>query len=193
MKHIIILEGPDNTGKDLLKKNLIDKLGDTITYHFSSPPTTIPKIEKLKYQFNDWIKTWMNTKKSMEIGDVKYSIWNRSHLGEYVYGPKYRNIPHELVHKKILEFEQLYLNQFSYEFKFHVVILIPHPDTVIVNDDGLSYSVDRTDKIDEINTFKRLPEITTIKNTHVYEVCELSGEFKDPIFIRDQILDRLDI
>jgi hypothetical protein len=191
MKHLIIIEGPDNTGKDTLQKNLQNKLGDCITFHFTSPPSSVHKLEKLNYQVNGWYNTWLNTKQSMEIGNLKFGIWNRSHLGEYVYGPMYRNIPTNLIVEEIEKFENTYFN--SNDIKIHLVILIPQVSTVIKNDDGLSHSIEIEDKINEIYKFKQFLDITSIKDSFIYEVCLPNGEFKNEITIRDQILDRLDI
>jgi len=191
MKHLIIIEGPDNTGKDTLQKNLQNKLGDCITFHFTSPPSSVPKLDKLNYQVKGWYNTWLNTKQSMEMGNLKFGIWNRSHLGEYVYGPMYRNIPINLIVEEIEKFENTYFN--SNDIKIHLVILIPQVSTVIKNDDGLSHSIEIEDKINEIHKFKQFLDITSIKDSFIYDVCLPNGEFKNEITIRDQILDRLDI
>lgn len=192
-KNIILIEGPDNTGKDTLIKNMQNVLGDNVLYHFTAPPNTIPKVEKLDYQYNEWLNIYNNTMKSMSIGRINYAIWNRSHLSEYVYGSMYRNIPEEVILKKIVQFEDNVLKTFFDTYNFHLVILVPNADTVIKNDDGLSHSIDKQDKINEIKKFKELKEITLIKNTIIYNVCQPDGNFKNPKTIKDEILNRLDI
>jgi len=193
MKHLIIIEGPDNTGKDTLEKNLQDKLGNCISYHFSSPPSTIPKYDKLNYQIKGWQNTWLNTQQSMEVRNLKFGIWNRSHLGEYVYGPMYRNMPENVVIEEIKKFESTFLEPNKNEIKPHLVVLIPNIQTVIQNDDGLSHSIDIIDKTNEIYKFKQFVNITSIEDCIIYEVCEPNGNFKDPLLICEQILNRLDI
>lgn len=193
MKHLIIIEGPDNTGKDTLQKNLQNKLGDCVTFHFTSPPSNIDKKEKLNYQVKTWKKIWSDTKKSINENGLNFGIWNRSHLGEYVYGQMYRNTPANIIRNEIEKFENDFLKPYENEIKQHLVILIPDVNTVIENDDGLSHSIKLIDKLNEIQLFKEFINLTCIKDSFIYEVCSPNGEFKNDIVIRDQILNRLDI
>lgn len=88
MKKIICIEGPDNIGKTVLCKQLSEMFGAKL-FHLGAPK------EKGKKALKEQLAT---------LGDVLLriantddaEIWDRSVIGESVYGPLYRNYDHEM-------------------------------------------------------------------------------------------------
>lgn len=90
MGRVIILEGPDNIGKTWLAKLLATKHAAPYK-HFGPPPKELKGKDQLAWQLGV-------LKKSMSVfekNDSYLEIWDRSPIGESVYGPLYRSYDHE--------------------------------------------------------------------------------------------------
>ena len=155
---IIIFEGLDRVGKStqikLLQKRLIDK--PTHVIHYSAISGITPEqsqnySEKLYRDMFDMMH------------DAHYRgrnlIFDRSHLGEFVYAPIYRNYSGNYV----FEIENEYaLNPFFNDI--FLIVLIDEPESAISREDGNSFSTDITIKQLEISKFKLAYEYSSIKN-----------------------------
>lgn len=103
MKQIIILEGPDNIGKSYLANELhneLVKLGkkNVSVRHFGAP------VKKGREILQEQVDRLENEMKGIRIGDG-IEIWDRSIIGEAVYGPLYRKdaYPSEVYWKELAE------------------------------------------------------------------------------------------
>lgn len=139
----IIIEGPDNVGKTTLINNLKKELNDRTfhTLHYSNvrQPTPSKHIEYSKKLYREMFAI---AKYTHDIGSN--TICDRSHIGEMVYSPMYRNYSGDYV----LDIEKEY--DLSH---FILITLIDEAHNLINRDDGLSHSVDPHKKQKEIDLF----------------------------------------
>ena len=85
---IVIIEGTDNIGKDTIISKLLEDYNVATVIHCSSPKSKDP-IQAAKEQdrlFNNQILNVITNKYNSDV-----VIFNRSFIGEYVYGVLYRN------------------------------------------------------------------------------------------------------
>lgn len=150
---LIIIEGPDRTGKDTLIKN-INRYFDipflnVHSFGFGLPPKEEKRRAKKVYN------ALMTTFLGIYGGHI---IWNRSYLGEYVYGKIIRNYDFN-----IEEFE----DNFKYTELFKtakLIMLIDSPLNLVKREDGNSLSNGDllTTKIQEVQRFKDVFDKTQI-------------------------------
>jgi len=153
---LIIVEGLDNVGKDLLIKHLSDTEKNVMVRHWSYPQGN-SNDEKTQYQkdsFHNEMKKW-------QLGNSnnfdETLIWNRSHIGEYVYGTIYRQ-----------SHPETWIPQLEHEYltcdNVYLIFLYADADFLIDEDDGKSYSVNKKDKELEIQKFHESIDKSIIKN-----------------------------
>lgn len=154
---LIIIEGTDRTGKDTLVNQLMEN-NVTIKRHWGYPKGETNE-EKTLYQKKSFKREFDIYKdfKENSLNNV-FMIWNRSHIGEFVYGTIYRNSnPNDWVWKL----------EKDYEFNvndIYLILLYADPEFVTSKDDGNSYSSSIEDKAKEINAFLDAFENSLIKN-----------------------------
>ena len=93
-------------------------------------------------------------------------ICDRSHLGEMVYGPIYRNYTGEYV----LDIEAVYNVMKTFWDNVILITLVDKPERLIERDDGLSFSIDVDKKTTEINNFKNAHDKSTIKHKYIIDI-----------------------
>lgn len=144
---LVIIEGTDRTGKDTLVKALQEKYTNSQMVHWGYPQgdTNEDKTEYQKMSFGYYMRDY-KFKKMMNNLDLL--IWNRSHLGEYVYGTLYRD---SYPDTWIPEMEEMFL---SNDENITLVLLEGDPKFIVKNDDGESYSNKVEDKRNEITKFQ---------------------------------------
>lgn len=145
---LLIIEGTDRTGKDTLIQSLMAKYHNSEMVHWGYPvgDTNDEKTEYQKMSFG-YLMRWYKFKKTM--GNLDLLIWNRSHIGEYVYGTIYRDSYPETW---IPSMEETYL---SNDEDITLVLLEADPEFIVKNDDGESYSNKLEDKKVEISKFQQ--------------------------------------
>ena len=171
---LIITEGGDRLGKSTLIEGLCRHFNyDNVTIrHFGKPPKTLTSEETLKFQFSAF-------NKEMKLFDRIYTrsidtytyypeimIWNRSHLGEYVYSQMFRNGNPEVLRNMLCEYERGFIS--------HDVYLITlTADSNFFNtreSDGNELSKTLDQKTKELELFKEAHEFSTITNKHLLRV-----------------------
>jgi thymidylate kinase len=165
-----VIEGVDRCGKSTqilkLKRWLESKGRAPHILHYSNlkcPDILAASKKHYKEMFD--LMGFAN-KKGMDI------IFDRAHLGEVVYSPKYRGYSGEYVY----ELEKKYLKS---EGDACLILFVDDPAHLIERDDGLSFTTDYDKKLEEVNAF--------------VEAFEKSN-FKHKLFINlDDDGDRLDI
>ena len=163
---IIIIEGPDNTGKNTLIHDLLEKNEITKVIHCSTPkPSDDPLFEQTKY-FASLANECIHESKNTDI-----IVFNRYYQGEYVYGQIYRNEDPAKIMNVIGYLE----TKFRYELDdveiYYVQLLSSDPEMLINMDDGKSLSKAAKDKIEkELQLFKEVFDKSTIKKKYIIYV-----------------------
>ena len=108
MVHLII-EGCDRTGKDTIVQGISSLFDNVVIRHFSFPKGETDDQKKLfqqQYFTNEFSLASRRTDFSTAPGrNSDIWIWNRGHLGEFVYGTLYRNTEPE---KWVLDMEKIF-------------------------------------------------------------------------------------
>lgn len=179
---IIIIEGPDNCGKDTLINKLKDFYKDVTVLHAGIP--TSDNLFDFYYDglIHDTLDGYYNSANDAVIH-------NRSIYGEYVYGPKYRGESIEFVEKLIHKLEVGQLRTFILSKDLYFILLTSSSsDLLVKNDDGLSYSSKKSDIEDEIQSFNDIFSKSLIENKKkVYVNNGIS--FRDKNDIYKEVID----
>lgn len=98
MKKVIILEGPDNIGKTTLAQDLSASINAEINVRHFGPPK-----EKGEKALQEQLETLRRETTAIQHGNG-IEIWDRSFIGEMVYGPMYRTTQyaHSVYEKEML-------------------------------------------------------------------------------------------
>ena len=177
---IIILEGPDNTGKDTQQKLIIQKLYKKEglvfqTHHFSNCPFKTKKDHTAysKKMYTDMfyaIQEYCNHEIS--------AIYNRSHLGEAVYSPLYRNYDGDYVFKIEKLFKDSVTTYYNkgkkYEDKIldnvYLIVFVGDKNVIFSRDDKLSFYKDAEGVQKEREYFERAFEKSVIPHKILIDV-----------------------
>jgi hypothetical protein len=171
MKHLII-EAPDRCGKDTLIKNLMPFCQNLVITHFSTPLGETD-LEKRKFQEESFKQEFGKAYWFMKSdffatpkkGKMNLLIWNRAHLGEFVYGNLYRQTnPEEWVMK--LEEDYEYDNMEN----VYLLLLTGDPEFLSSRDDGESFNGSVEARKKEIANFKNAFDQSKIKKKMVLDV-----------------------
>lgn len=147
---LLILEGLDRCGKDTLIQSICARFPNLIKRHWGYPKgdTNEEKAEHQQRQFLWEFSFHKKNKYDFFTDNEMLMIWNRSHIGEYVYGTIYRDSHPETW---IPELESGF--HFDTNPNIYLVFLYADPEFLIKEDDGNSYSTKIDDKTREIDTF----------------------------------------
>lgn len=179
---ILIIEGPDNSGKDLLISKIISKFTTSTIIHCKKPDFNISN--ELEILYETYINSINNNKYNTDI-----LIFNRSWLGEYVYGQLYRNKDKNEIINNIKHIE----NMLKKHNVYYIQLLSSSNVLLLNNEDGLSLSKSSLDKISlENSLFKEVFELSSIKNKKLVYVNKDDNfrEYKD---IHNEIFNFLKI
>ncbi len=171
---ILILESPDNCGKSTQVQKLIHLFHDKSIHqlHYSSLKG-FNNVEEIKLyssrMYDDMFKLLYSNYENMHF------ILDRSHIGEMVYGPMYRNYEGDYV----LDIEN-YWKTFKYFWnEIYLITFIDKPDRIISRDDGLSFTTDIIKKEKEIELFKSAHNKSLVENKLLINIENLN---KDKVF-----------
>lgn len=191
MKHLVI-EGGDNLGKN----SLIEALCRYYSYnnvairHFDKPPKGLTPKETLEFQFQVFYKEMMFADYIHEMIDSddrgyheNVLIWNRSHLGEYVYSQMFRGINKRDISTKLRTFEER--NQLS---NIHLITLTASPKFFLDQEDGESFSQNIEDKSRELQLFKEAHALSLIPNKRLIKVNQ-GNSYRGKDIIFDEVLE----
>lgn len=182
MNKFIILEGIDNVGKNV-QQNLIVKRQPHLTFqtlHYSTLPFKSADFYKSysAKMYDDMFKMMIGLKDS-EIS----LIFNRSHLGETVYSPLYRDYSGDY----IFDIEKGYVNDLK--DKLYLITLVGDTNIIQKRDDGLSHSSKLEDIEREIELFTIAHRKSNIKNKMLINIGSMGiTEVNDIImdFLREK-------
>lgn len=176
---VVIIEGPDNTGKNTLIQYLIDNYKVVKLIHCDKPISDDPFLEQQKLfleHATEIIKDSINN-------HVDIAIFNRYYQGEYVYGQMYRNGNKDKIIKMINILEEYLINNIGPDNIYYIQLNSRSPYLLKKNDDGKSLSGAELDKIQqEINLFYEVYKLSILKKKLI---CISDG---DNFRSRDKIL-----
>lgn len=118
---IYIFEGIDRVGKDTLIDGVEEKLLDPINHHFSAPPKGMSDLRAQITQRQSYELEWDKIRQA--LADDRDMVINRFHLGETVYGPRYRTLNSQGV-QDIFDDEKYAIDLLHFEADWHKVRLI---------------------------------------------------------------------
>ncbi len=177
MSKFIIIEGTDNTGKDTQQNLIIEKVNNLVfqKLHYSSLPFRGVKELHISYSqklYDDMFKLMMASKDN----DINI-IFNRSHLGESVYSPLYREYSGDY----IFDIEKKYVNSLRKEL--YLITLTNDPHTILKRDDGKSFYGNEEEVKAEVDGFNRAHRLSKIKNKLLLNIGTMSAEEVSNIII----------
>jgi hypothetical protein len=93
-------------------------------------------------------------------------IWNRSHLGEYVYSQMFRGGKPEMLKNMLLEYERRFIS-----FEVYLITLTADPEFFNSREsDGHELSKTIEEKTKELELFKEAHKFSIIANKHLLKV-----------------------
>ena len=151
---LLIIEGLDRCGKNTLIHNLTSQAENYVVRHWGTAKGT-NDYEKRDHQYQFFKKEFQlaSDRNKFEMPDAtRYPrdlwIWNRAHLGEFVYGDLYRNTkPKDWVMRMEQDFS------FDIDPSVYLLFLYAPPEFLCKNDDGLSFTADVSKKELELLKF----------------------------------------
>jgi thymidylate kinase len=184
---LLVVEGPDRCGKNTLIKNLTSQAENFVVRHFGSVKGE-SDMEKRNFQFQFFKKEFelASLRSRFEMPDKeRYPrdiwIWNRAHLGEFVYGKMYRDTKPE---EWVMKMESLFA--MDIDPSVHLLLLTADPEFLCKRDDGLSFTADVEKKKKEIENFEKAFNTSKIMNKKILNVS--NGEnYLDAAIILDEV------
>ena len=181
MEKLVIIEGTDRTGKDTLVNRLVESSENSVKRHFSFPPgdTDEDKAFFQQLSFNQEFRIWRLIDREMRN---TLTVWNRSYLGEMVYGTIYRDTkPHEWVWDLEKHWEM------HIDPRVYLVLLYADPEFLVGQEDGKSHSGKLEDKKSEVSAFLETFENTAIQKKLLIKVNK-GSEYIDREDIFNQVI-----
>jgi len=174
---LLIIEGPDRCGKNTLIKNLTAQAENYVVRHFGTAKGETD-YEKRNFQYQFFKKEFQlaSLRPQFELPDKeRYPndiwIWNRAHLGEFVYGEIYRNTnPRDWVMKMEPMFGM------DIDPSVYLLLLTAPAEFLCKRDDGLSFSAEVDKKQQEIDAFKDAFNQSKILNKQIIDVSNADGD-----------------
>jgi thymidylate kinase len=169
----VIVCGIDRLGKDTLINGLINEFGYHHIIHYSSPKhcdfykneiSPDGFDEKQIFQYSSFNQGFRLLESNTNV------IFNRFHLGEYVYSPRYRNYSGEYV----FELEQLFPQALD-EVR---LILLTTSNMFIMDDDGNSHNFEKREE--EQESFIEAFNLSGIKQKYIIDVYDSFGDHYRP-------------
>lgn len=184
---LLIIEGPDRCGKNTLIQGLISQSDNSVVRHFGSAKGS-NDLEKRNFQYQFFKKEFSlaGLRTQFEMPDKeRYPrdiwIWNRAHLGEFVYGKMYRNTNPE---QWVMQMESLY--GMDLDPSVHLLLLTAPAEFLCKRDDGKSFSdaVEMREK--EIASFRDAFHQSNIINKKILDVSN-GDEYLDKDVILHEV------
>ena len=184
---ILIIEGPDNCGKDTLIKTIaLTKRVSVI--HCSKPVECDTPEESLRIQRAQFLELADSIIDLYKENDYDYIIMNRFHYGELIYGQMYRGENQDDIKEMIIEVDKRLTSNIDQEDIGLVVLTATDPSFLSKNEDGLSLSNGKQDLIKkEMATFWDVFHMSLIPNKALIYVDDGKGNWNDPVTICSKV------
>ena len=168
----VIIEGCDNTGKSTLINNLKNYYNKITLHNLHYSNVKQENIsEVIKYNkklYNEMFELMTFALKNDKTG----LIFDRSHLGEIVYGNIYRGYSGDYV----LDIEKKFNHILDVFENLFLITLVDEPENLISREDGLSFSVELDKKQRELELFDLAHTSSTIKNKLIINIKNKDAE-----------------
>jgi thymidylate kinase len=192
---LVIIESGDGLGKNSLIKGLCDHYNyDNMTLrHFGKPPKNLSPEKVLEFQFKCFNYEADLYHYIKDLSDMNYNyfeniiIWNRSPLGEYVYGSMFRKANPQLIKDLLTYYEKFSLNCLN-DNNIYLISLTSDPEFFLKQEDGQSFSKTLQEKTKELELFKEVHEFSNIKNKLMIKV-DNEGLFRLKADILNEVLN----
>jgi thymidylate kinase len=158
----IIIEGMDRCGKDT-QIGLIQKRYKDETFHVFHYAKVPFKQQGDHLEYNTRLYNDMFLVMFENLGGERNFIFNRSHLGESIYAPKYRGYDGDYVFDIESKFFELLIDPLL------LIVLVNTPDILIEREDGGSLSSNSEDIVYEREAFIRAFDKSSIVNKLLIE------------------------
>ena len=139
---VIIIEGPDCTGKNTIISHITELYETATIIHCQRPRTDDPNEQDRL--FSRQVRDIINEKYSTQV-----LIFNRSFIGEYVYGVMYRNRNNIDTMNFINCLENLLNVYVDVDDLIYIQLLSTSAALLVQNDDSKSLSHGKIDKIQQ--------------------------------------------
>ena len=188
---VIIIEGPDNCGKNTLINNILDNNEIVKIIHCSKPD---PNGNVLFNQYLSFKRLADEAIKDYKSNSDEVLVYNRYHIGEYVYGQIYRNENPEQILEMINLIENRILSVIPQNDILYIQLLSTSSELLQRNDDNKSLSNAKLELIEkEQQLFKEVFDNSIFKNKHIiYVNKENTNEFKNREDIINEFLNQLE-
>jgi len=167
---LVIIEGCDRVGKDTLINGLSESFNRTTTEHWGYPVGENDE-EKTAYQKTSFKLNMMKWRVEKTWDLLNLYIWNRSHIGEYVYGTMYRDSSPA---SWIPQLEERFLAE---DVDVYLILMVADPEFIAKQDDGKSYSSNIDDKRKELQLFVDAFQESKIANKKLLRVHDENGYY----------------
>ena len=164
---VVIIEGPDNCGKNTLIQNILEKNDVVKVIHCHKPDKDVfDPFTEMRYIYNKYAENI--------ISDSYYNIidiilFNRYYQSEYIYGQLYRNGDPLLIKDYISDLETYLLNNIDYDDMYYIQLTSSSVNLLINHEDGQSLSKGDTDKIKkELELFDEIYDFSKLKKHKIY-------------------------
>jgi thymidylate kinase len=184
---LLIIEGPDRCGKNTLIQGLVSQAENSVVRHFGSAKGS-SDFEKRNHQYQFFKKEFSlaSLRNQFEMPDKeRYPrdiwIWNRAHLGEFVYGKMYRNTNPE---QWVMQMEPMF--GIDLDPSVYLLLLTAPAEFLCKRDDGQSFSdqVDMREK--ELSSFREAFHQSNIINKKILDVSN-GDEYLDKDIILHEV------
>ena len=184
---ILIIEGPDNCGKDTLIRT-ISLTKKVSVIHCSEPVKCDTPEESLRIQKAHFLELADSIIDLYKENDYDYIIMNRFHYGELIYGQMYRGENPDDIKEMIREVDKRLTSKVRQEDIGLVVLTATDPSFLSKNEDGLSLSTGKQDLIKkEMATFWDVFHMSLIPNKALIYVDDGKGNWNDPVTICSKV------
>lgn len=158
----IIIEGMDRCGKDT-QIGLIQKSYKEETFHVFHYAKVPFKAQGDHLEYNTRLYNDMFLIMFENLGGERNFIFNRSHLGESIYAPKYRGYDGDYVFGIESKFSELLIDPLL------LIVLVNTPEILMEREDGGSLSSSKEDIMYEREAFIRAFDKSSITNKLLIE------------------------
>lgn len=168
----LIVEGPDNVGKSTLINNLNNYYNKLTMHNLHYSNVKQDNISEV-IKYNKKLYNEMFELMTFELKNDKTGlIFDRSHLGEIVYGNIYRGYSGDYV----LDIEKKFNHILDVFENLFLITLVDEPENLISREDGLSFSVELDKKQRELELFDLAHISSTIKNKLIINIKNKDAE-----------------
>lgn len=178
---IVMVDGPDRLGKSSLCQELCHEL-DYMSMHFSRPEGKTSS-ERAYYQMGTFDRMFRFVG---AIGDQMSGsriVFDRSHLGEMVYGPLYRG-DSGVDPSYVYDMETMYTHGRAPYYTLLVLLKTTDFETIRSRDDGLSFDISRLEE--ETELFSEAFERSNLRKVTIdvtgKDLDMVKAEFMDQVY-----------